>query len=408
MADHSPMPAGNRINAIDSFRGFALAGIVLAHMVEQYIGAMPPQQLVEIFNHSLLDKTIQGLMYAFVVGKFFALFSFLFGMSFFIQMDRAASRGADFRGRFLWRLTILLAIGFVHSLFYRGDILTIYAPLGFLLVLFYNVRSSVLFGIAAIIIAGAGRYAVFAVNGTDPVLPFGDPTPELPHNAAYFEALQRGSLWDVFVSNATYGHFTKMEFQVGYFGRWYLTFAFFLLGLWAGRSKLFLRIEELHKPLKKTLWLALAGTIVFLALTLFFFSRNTIEGEGPQFDHWATMFGLTAFDLFNVSLSVIYLCGFLLIFRRPAGERRLGKLASYGRMALSNYFMQTLIGTFILYNWGLGYIGKISNTQTFVIAFGIIAFQIVLSDWWLKRFRYGPLEWLWRSGTYLKWQPMRK
>lgn len=120
------------------------------------------------------------------------------------------------------------------------------------------------------------------------------------------------------------------------------------------------------------------------------------------------MFGLTAFDLFNVSLSVIYLCGFLLIFRRPAGERRLGKLASYGRMALSNYFMQTLIGTFILYNWGLGYIGKISNTQTFVIAFGIIAFQIVLSDWWLKRFRYGPLEWLWRSGTYLKWQPMRK
>ena len=408
MSDISPMPAGDRVDAIDAFRGFALAGIVLAHMVEQYVGAMAPEELILAFNASLLDKIIQGLMYAFVVGKFFALFSFLFGLSFFLQMDRAASRGSNFRGRFLWRLTILLVIGLVHSLFYRGDILSIYAPLGFVLVLFYNVRSSVLFALAAIIIAGAGRYIVFALNGNDPLLPFGDATPDLPYNAAYFEALQNGSLWDVFVSNATYGHFTKMEFQVGYFGRWYLTFAFFLLGLWAGRFRLFQRIDELHKPLKKALWLAVACTVVFLAAAIFLFASNSVEGEGPQFDRWGTMFALTAFDLYNVSLSVIYLCTFLLIFRRPGGERRLGKLAPYGRMALSNYFMQSLIGTFILYNWGLGYIGKISNTDTFVIALFIIAFQVVVSAWWLKRFRFGPLEWLWRSGTYLKWQPMRK
>jgi uncharacterized protein len=408
MSDVTPMPPGSRINAIDSVRGFALAGIVLAHMVEQYIGAMPPQDLVDVFTATTLDKIIQGLMYALVVGKFFTLFSFLFGLSFFIQMDRAASRGADFRGRFIWRLAILLAIGFVHSLFYRGDILSIYAPLGVLLVFFYNVRSTLLLGLAAILILGAGRYVIFAIYGGDTVLPYGDPTPELPYNAAYFEALRHGSLWDVFKSNAVYGHFTKMEFQVGYFGRWYLTFAFFLVGLWAGRTGLFVHLDELRGSLKKTLWIAIACTFTFLALTFALFSYSMAGAEEPQFENWGSMFALTAFDLFNVSLSIIYLCGFLLIFRRPAGGRRLGVLAPYGRTALSNYVMQTLIGTFILFNWGLGYIGKVSNTQTFCIAFAIIALQVVLSGWWLKYFRFGPLEWLWRSGTYLKCQPMRR
>jgi uncharacterized protein len=171
---------------------------------------------------------------------------------------------------------------------------------------------------------------------------------------------------------------------------------------------LFVRLDELRGSLKITLWIAIACTFTFLALTFALFSYSMAGAEEPQFDNWASMFALTAFDLFNVSLSVIYLCAFLLIFRRPAGGRRLGVLAPYGRTALSNYVMQTLIGTFILFNWGLGYIGKISNTQTFCIAFAIIAFQVVLSGWWLKYFRYGPLEWLWRSGTYLKWQPIRK
>lgn len=86
----------------------------------------------------------------------------------------------------------------------------------------------------------------------------------------------------------------------------------------------------------------------------------------------------------------------------------MGRLAPYGRTALSNYFIQTLLGTFILYNWGLGFIGEFSNTQTLLIALGIIGVQVALSDWWLKHYRFGPLEWLWRSGTYLQWQPMRR
>jgi uncharacterized protein len=225
---------------------------------------------------------------------------------------------------------------------------------------------------------------------------------------AYFDALQSGSLGDVFAANAINGHLSKMQFQLGYFGRWYLTFAYFLLGLWAGRYQLFVRLDELHESIKKVLWLAIACTIVFFALTGFLFGQIIVEGEGPQFDSWLAMFALTASDLYNTSLTIVFLCSFVLIYKRPAGERILGVLAPYGRTALSNYFVQTLLGTFVLYNWGLGFIGKLTNTQTLLIALGIIGVQLALSGLWLKHYRFGPLEWLWRSGTYLKWQPMRR
>lgn len=408
MTKLTPTLADSRINVIDAFRGFALAGIVISHMVEQYIGARPPAELIAGFTQNVFDQVIQGLMQILITGKFFALFSFLFGLSFYIQMDRAAQRDVDFRGRFIWRLTVLLLIGYAHSLFYRGDILTIYAPLGFLLVLFYKVRSSVILALAAITIAGAGRYLVFAIYGNDTILPFGDANPDLPYNAAYFDALQSGSLLDLFASNAVHGHLLKMEFQIGYFGRWYLTFAFFLLGLWAGRNRLFSRIDELHKPLKKTLKIAIVGAVGSLVLTMFLFSQSAVDGQEPALDNWLAMFALTGFDLFNVSLAIVYLCGFLLIFRSPAGEKVLIKLVPYGRTALSNYFMQTIVGTFLLYNWGLGLIGKLSNTQTLLIALAVLGLQIAISSWWLKHFRFGPLEWLWRSATYLKWQSLRQ
>ncbi len=408
MTEMAPVSSTGRIDVIDAFRGFALAGIVLAHMVEQYMGAQPPADLMASLTPGIFDKIVFGLVQFFVVGKFFALFSFLFGLSFFIQMDRAAAKSVDFRGRFIWRLAILFLIGYVHSLFYRGDILTIYAPLGLLLVLFYNVRSDLILALAAIIVAGAGRYAVFALHGDGTILPYGDGDAELPRNAAYFEALRNGSLRDVFAANAVHGHLLKLEYQIGHIGRWYLTFAYFLLGLWAGRSRLFLRIDDLHRTFKKTLWVALACAAGSLVLAGFLFSLVVVPDEGPQFDRWPAMFALTAFDFFNLSLSVVYLCGFVLIFRRPAGGRMLAKLAPYGRMALSNYVIQTLLGTFLLYNWGLGLIGRLTNSDTLLIALAVVALQVVLSTLWLRRYRFGPLEWLWRSGTYLRWQPLQR
>ncbi len=407
MTKKLPVTAGDRIEIIDAFRGFALAGIVIVHMVEHYLGAAAPPDLSAAFAPGVGDKVIEGLMFLLFVGKFFAIFSFLFGLSFFIQMDRAARRGVDFRLRFAWRLVVLLIIGYAHSLFYRGDILTIYAVLGLFLVLFYNAGNKWILGVAALIIAGAGRYIMFALTGGETIFPYGDLSPDLAHNAAYIDALLNGSLLDVFAQNAWYGHMLKLEFQVGAFGRLYLTFAFFLLGMWAGRIGLFARAGEMRGPLKKAIWISLAVIAVLIVLSILMFSGGSGGNEQMQFTTWAAMFALTTMDIFNLALATILLAGFVLLFLRPAGQRVLGKLAPYGRMALSNYVLQSLIGTFVLYNWGLGLIGDLTNAEMLLVAVAVLALQVSMSAWWLRRFRYGPLEWLWRSATHLQWQPMK-
>lgn len=128
----------SRIQIIDALRGFALAGILICHMVEQYIGAGAPMSHYEAVSAGIADQVIDGLLGIFLRGKFIALFSFLFGLSFFIQMDNGTKKGVAYGGRFLWRLILLLVIGYAHSLFYRGDILTIYAMLGIFLIPFYK------------------------------------------------------------------------------------------------------------------------------------------------------------------------------------------------------------------------------------------------------------------------------
>jgi uncharacterized protein len=398
---------GQRLHIIDAFRGFALMGVVLVHMVEQYLAAAPSEELRAAMFQGPLDEAIEFLLRLLVTGKFFAMFSFLFGLSFFIQMDRAASRGVHYQGWFLWRVTLLLLIGYLHSLFYRGDILTIYAMLAFLLVPFYRVSNKTLLVVSFVLLAGAGRYLVFALNGGETIIPFGAGEPSLPHNIAYLDAVTSGSLLDVFASNAIFGHLAKMEYQINFNGRFYLTFAFFMLGLWVGRIRLFERLDVWHGKIKRVLKYGIGLTFLFFVMIILLFGAAS-DGTGviEKMDTWLLMFAMTSIDLFNFSLAVVMLCTFVLIYRRKGEESILNTLAPYGRMALTNYIVQSLIGTFLLFNWGLGLIGEVSNTQVLLLAVLIISAQVWASAAWLRRFRYGPIEWLWRSGTKLSWQPL--
>jgi uncharacterized protein len=374
-------------------------------MVEQYYGAPPPPGLLDDIYASGLDKAAGAFMEILVRGKFFALFSFLFGVSFFIQMDNGAQKGVNFKARFLWRLALLFAIGYAHALFYRGDILTIYAVVGVALVLFFRVRNAVCLAIAAAIFLGLPRFLLFAISSGGVLFAGGDPDPALQANLAYAAAVTEGSLADVFRANAWHGLVSKAEFQMNVFGRGYLTFAYFLIGLCAGRLGLFRDLERHVGLLKRMLWIARAAGLLLFVVAGFLFSSLP---ENSDFDNWQAMFALTAMDLWNLSFATIYLCGFLLWFHRPRGRRVLGKLAPYGRMALTNYVVQTLIGTTLLYNFGFGLIGQLSSADMFGIAVAVILAQVALSAAWLRLYRFGPLEWLWRSATWTEWQRLRR
>ncbi|WP_430909678.1 DUF418 domain-containing protein [Maribacter sp. 2-571] len=396
-----------RIEIIDALRGFALAGIAICHIVEQYIGAQAPSAFYESVNPSITDQIINALIGIFLRGKFIALFSFLFGLSFFIQMDNARNKEVPFAGRFLWRLLLLLGIGYVHSFFYRGDILTVYAFLGIFLIPFYRLGSKWILGIAFILFLGLGRFVIFKYFGGEHLfLEQTDTTgTDAPRVVGYYNTLKEGGLLEVFKTNAVEGHLDKLNFQYGLFGRGYFTFAFFLIGLYAGRIGFFKRFRTDKNMTKQVLIWSGVGLVVAMGVTAAAFSSI---GPDVQMNNWTAMVGLTGMDLANMTMTFLYIALFVVLYRKRKMERLLGKFAPFGRMALTNYVLQSLIGTFLFFGWGLGYLGVLQNTYTFFIALALITIQIVYSKKWLQHFYYGPFEWLWRSLTFFKKYPLRR
>jgi len=394
-----------RIHSVDALRGFSLAGVALVHMAEQYIAGPSPEGFMEGIN-GLPDQIIQGILQLFFTGKFFALFSILFGLSFAIQMQSAEEKNMKFGARFLWRAVLLFLIGYVHQLFYRGDILTIYAVLAPFIIPFYRVSTKWILFTAGIIFLGIPRFIAYAIMGADSatgIHSIMDNNNEYIIN--YFDIIQNGSLLETFKINATYGMMTKIDFQISFFGRLYYTFGYFLLGLWLGKIGLFKHLSTYFKKIKTVMLWSLVALLLSLVAMIATFATMPQPVDN---DSWHFVFGMNFMDWFNIAMTSIILCGFLLLFQKAAWEKRLLFFAPYGRMALTNYILQSIIGTFIFFGWGLGYLGQIRTLYLFGMALLLIVIQTILSKYWLQTFKYGPLEWLWRSATYFKWQPMLK
>ena len=392
-----------RINSIDALRGFALGGVVLVHMVEQYIAGPTPEGFMEGVN-GLPDQIVQGLLQFFFSGKFFALFSILFGLSFTIQMQSAEKKKINFGGRFIWRAVLLFIIGYIHQLFYRGDILTVYAILAPFLLPFYKIPTKWILLTAGFIFLGIPRFISFFIFGGESVTgihPMMDTNNE--QILAYFDTIQNGSLLEVFKANATYGMLTKIDFQMSIFGRFYYTFGYFLIGLWLGRTGVFKDIASHAKTIKNIMLWAVAGFLISIVFTFATFATiaQPIDNTSLHFT-----LGMNFMDWINICMATIILCGFLLLYQKDTWKKRLMFFAPFGRMALTNYFLQSVIGTFILFGWGLGYLGQIRFSYLFLLGLLLIIIQSLVSKYWLKTFKYGPLEWLWRCGTYMKWQPL--
>lgn len=393
----------SRIVLIDALRGFALAGVALVHITEQYVAGPTPEGFMEGLN-SLPDNILMGFINVLVRGKFFALFSILFGLSFSLQMVSAQRRGEDFSGRFLWRAVLLFVIGYVHQLFYRGDILTIYAVLAPFLIPFHRLSKAWVLGVMTICFLSIPRFITYFWVGNASF--FGLPDGfQSPLETAYFETLEGGSIGQVFAANAVYGMKTKMSFQLQPIGRLYYTFGYFLLGLWLGRIGLFQQAAEKLQLVKRVMLWSLGLLVLAGVLTGLTFSQAP---QPVDFTHILHVTGINFFDWTNIALTGIILGAFILLYFKKWWHPKLAFFAPYGRMALTNYVLQSIIGTFLFFGWGLGWIGQLRSLYLGLIAIILIALQVHFSRYWLQHFKYGPLEWLWRSGTYLKWQPFRK
>lgn len=395
-----------RIEVIDVLRGFALLGIIIVHMTEQYYAGQPPQEHANFTAPGLADQIVMGLIQLLIQGKFYMIFSFLFGMSFYIQLSKS-DKSFGFALRFFWRLLILFAIGFIHHLHYRGDILTIYAMLGVVLLFTHQLPDRFLLVLALLLVLDV---PAFLTRLTDVI--WAPPSNENPFSQdqagllAYYNTVSSGTYLEILKANLA-EFSAKMYFQV-ISGRLYITLGLFLLGLYAGRKNFFNDIQSkvplFKRILKGSLWTML-GCVLFV---LVFFGGANVLGIKDVSQQLQWMVGGGAVDVFNAALAAVYVTAIALLFQKERWYKRLMHFYAVGRMGLTTYLMQTLFGVLIFFSFGLGLIGKIGAATTIVLGIGLYIIQIQFSKFWLRHFQYGIFEWLWRSLTYLKIQPFRK
>ena len=401
----TPAGAGERIALIDVVRGFALYGVLLANLIWiAHDGAVTPAQVAGLPT-AAVDHVVRLGVEFFIDWKFYTLFSFLFGLGFSVQLMRGERRGASVLPVYLRRLTVLFAFGLVHAyLIWYGDILHHYALLGFLLILTRKWSDRALLGMGiglgvvlpAAIVIGRGLLS--------PSEPRAGPDPaELQVLEARFRAFTSGSYAVSFRENARY----VMSFWTSGFALQFLPAILgkFLLGFYAGRRRL-LEQPELHLALFQRLlvWGLLVGLI---GNALWVWTTELTESG-----HLASTSGWVLAAQVPIYLGLIAMAGFylsclVLLWRRPEWRSRLAWLAPVGQMALTNYLMHSVIYLVLFYGFGLALLGRVGAAACLALSLVVFAGQIMLSSWWLRRFRFGPAEWAWRSLTYGARQPMR-
>jgi len=399
---HATQP---RILTIDVLRGLALFGILYAHMIFWYSAGPLPENVYKAYL-TIPSGIAIGLHMLFFNAKFFSLFSFLFGLSFYIQIQGLAAKHDNVVLRFGWRLFILGIIGLIHHAFWQADILTIYVPLGFILLFARNLSNKTIFILGMLLILNIPTKIIEAISiVTQGTIEF-IPNNFVKDGAAYFIVMNEASLHDVMLHNV-YASKEKLDFQLSS-GRLFITFGFFLLGMFAGRLKWFDNVEK-SKEFFKNLWKKIGIFLIFLIVVgaIFGITVNVLSIDMKN-SNWLRWFTGYLVDAFNSGLTIFYIASVTLLMLKPKWHNRLAPLSYVGKMALTSYLTQTLFGVLIFFHFGLGLFLKTSPAINIVLCCLIFGLQIVFCKYWLRRFNYGPVEWLWRSATYIKWQTLKK
>ncbi|MFV0345341.1 MAG: DUF418 domain-containing protein [Bacteroidales bacterium] len=400
-----------RIEVLDALRGFALLGVIIVHMIQHYGIPLPSNIEVHEARFPTMDNAVRWLVDNVVMGRFINIFAFLFGLSFFIQMDRAERKGIDFRKRFIWRMFILLIIGLFGNAFYTGDILPIYAVFGVLLVFLFRTKTWILMSMFVLLVVGTPRiiqsvhhnFQLTEQIDTEQITTTQALSPNIP------EHISNPSFINSAKYNLTEGFLRKLSYQFGMIGRGYLTMALFLLGFVVGRTRFFEKADRLKRKNIVILAIFAFGTFLTeLAINILPpQQRIWILGDTPISSEYLLVASLN--DLSLVLLSGVLLMLFVTLYNLGALKKYLILVSPYGRMGLTNYEVQSVAGCFIFSMWAFGsFFGRLGLTELFILGLLVYSIQVIISKYFLKRFRYGLLEWFWRSATYLKLQPLKR
>ncbi len=379
-----------RVDVADVLRGLAVMGIMLLHNIEHFNFYSFPSTDGQSLWLTFADRSIWNSLFFMFGGKAYAVFALLFGFSFFIQDDNSRMRGNDFRRRFCWRLFLLFIIGNINAVFFTAEILVMYSMVGFVLVFTCRLSTRTLVVLTGLCMLQpvALYHTLMATFNPDYV------TPTLP----------TGSFWQATMAVQTSGTFMETalvnlwEGQLASLawawdnGRIFQTAGLFIAGMLIGRNGWLLR-DKLHY------WgvaAVVAAVCYFPLVGLYEMLPKYVENRNIL-----VPLNLIAKSISNVSFMVMIVSAALFLYYTTSVKGLMDKLKPYGRMSMTNYVSQSIMGSFIYYNWGLGMYRYLGITASFLVGVCLFVLQFILCRWWMKRFSHGPMEGLWKKLTWI-------
>lgn len=381
-----PIEDQKRTAIVDILRGWALLGVVIGNYIDFiYIGL----STLAIPN-SPLSNVLKEITRYFFAAKSWTLLSILFGYGFAILINNVANKGKNPVSFFCWRMICLFILSFINSAFWLGDILKDYAFLGLLLLLFYKSSAKTIIKTSILLFLLTPFIHAF-VNTITITLPDVNTDPK------YLQLYHSGNLLDVFKFNLLgtyYGEILLLNYAITVH---IVMFACMLLGFYAQKINFFNRLHELKKQLKRTFFISL---IIAVPLGVCF--KIATINKASFLTYFNPVFWLI------ISTMLFIASGLCLLYI----NNKLKTIFSYfrvcGKMTLTNYMAQNILAVFIFSGIGL----KLYNTMPywfyFVLAISVFIIQLFISKWWLSKFNFGPVEWLWRVMSYRKLFPFKK
>ncbi|MEH6305987.1 DUF418 domain-containing protein [Olivibacter sp. CPCC 100613] len=383
-----------RIEVVDALRGFAVMAILLVHNLEHFIFPVYPDSTNYPHWLSILDQGVFDITFSLFAGKSYAIFALLFGFTFHIQYTNQQIKGNDFGYRFLWRLLLLVGFAALNAAFFpAGDVLLLFSIVGILLFIVRNWSDQAILIAAVILLLQPVEWVHYILKLMDSSYTL----PDLGVGAMYKMVAaytSEGDFSKFILGNLTLGQKASLLWAVGA-GRFLQTAGLFLLGLLIGRKQLFLFSPRSIRFWTFTLIFAsiLYGPLYVLKVNIYDqgsteFIKRTI---GVVFDMWQ-----------KLAFTFVLVSAFVLLYQTAKFKRLTSKFRYYGKMSLTNYIMQSIVGAFLYFPFGLYLAPHCGYTLSLCIGIIVFFLQVLCCKWWLKRYKQGPLESLWHKLTWIR------
>lgn len=381
---------GARLEVVDALRGFAVMAILLVHSLEHFIFPVYPTDSPAWL--ATLDVGVFNVIFSLFAGKSYAIFALLFGFTFYVQCSNQAKKGADFGYRYLWRLLLLVGFATLNAAFFpAGDVLLLFSLVGTVLFVVRHWSNKAVLATAILFLMQPVEWYHYVMSLFDPTYTL----PDLGVGAMYGEVAEytkAGNLGAFLLGNITLGQKASFYWAIGA-GRILQTAGLFLLGFYIGRKQLFVATESHLRFWTKALIIA---AICFAPL----YQLKEIVGLNESVVIQKTVG--TVFDMWQkFAFTVVLVASFLLLYQREAFKKQVADLRLYGKMSLTNYITQSIMGAIIYFPFGLYLAPYCGNTMSLLIGIVLFLLQVWFCKWWLSKHKQGPLEAVWHRWTWM-------